>query len=283
MTRFGAALTKLRSSQGFTSAYSFYNSRGGRKAFGLAFANYLKMEKGKTLPKGQRLAALIACLGLEPRSAGARELLLAYLGDALGSEELLAALKTAPSPDPAPASWLMAETAGRQALGQRSIQLTFDQYEALASDRAAYACHVLLANTRGGLSKKELAEKTRLSPAQVEAALAKLREAGLAKTTRTAAESPLAGKYVVPPALTPALANVYSCLQEYRKEWVKNHGAPVDTRYLILRAPQSKFSQYLPHLADVVSLSAVYGDVSPAADSEIYLVEGLVTRLFGRP
>jgi transcriptional regulator with XRE-family HTH domain len=283
MTRFGAALARLRGAQGFSSAYAFYNSRGGRKAFGLAFANYLKMEKGRTLPKGQRLTSLLSCLGLEPRSSGARELVFAYLADTLGSEDLLIALKAAPPSDPAPSSWLLAESAGRQAISQRALQLTFDQYEALASDRGAYACHVLLANTRGGLSKKDLAEKTRLNPAQVEAALGKLRKAGLAKTTRTGAESPLAGRYVVPPVATPALAGIYACLQEYRRDWVKNHGSPVDTRYLVLRAPRSKFSQYLPHLADVVALSAVYGDVVPASDSEMYLVEGRVTRIFGRP
>lgn len=49
---------------------------------------------------------------------------------------------------------------------------------------------------------------------------------------------------------------------------------------MILRAPQSRFRDYLPHLSDVVAMSALYGDVERVTDSELYLVEGKVTRLF---
>ena len=87
------------------------------------------------LPKASRLKSLLANLGLSLDSPDARELLYAYLGDVLGSEDLLAALKAAPSADPAPASWLVAENAARQAIGQRTIQLDLRQYEALAKDR----------------------------------------------------------------------------------------------------------------------------------------------------
>jgi len=59
------------------------------------------------------------------------------------SEELLKAVVIS-SPDPAPASWQVAESAARQALSQRSFQLSLAQYQALADDRIAYSCHVIL-------------------------------------------------------------------------------------------------------------------------------------------
>ena len=275
-------LARLRVEQGFSSAYSFYNNRGGRKAFSVAFANYLKMEKCLSLPKGRSLEAIVSALGLSPESAGVRELLLAYLGELLGSDRLLAGLKTAPSTDPAPISWLLAENAVRQAVGQRSVQLKLRQYEALAADARSYACHVILANTNGGMAKKDLAAMTGLGPKDLEAALGKLRSAGLAKTTAASASSPLAGKFIAPPEITPALAGVYARLQEYRREWVSRHGKAVENRYLILRASQAKFAQYRTHLADVVAMSAFYGDVAPGPDSAMYLVEGRATRIFGR-
>jgi transcriptional regulator with XRE-family HTH domain len=280
MTKFGKVLAGLRQAQGYSSAYSFYNGRGGRKAFGVAFANYLKMEKGGVLPKASRLKSLLANLGLSLDSPDAKDLLFAYLGDVLGSEDLLAALKRPAAADPAPLSWLMAENAVRQAIGQRTIQLDISQYEALARDPNAYACHVILANTKGGLTKKELASRTRLTPKEVDAAAAGLAAAGLAKLSKDRVESPLAGKYVVPPIPTPALSGIYAKLQAYRREWLRRHGSTVAAPYLLLRAPKGKFSQYLPHLSDVVAMSAVYGDVAPGPESEMYLVEASVTRLF---
>lgn len=280
--RFSSVLSRLRTEQGFPSAFSFYNGRGGRKVFGVAFTNYLALERGASLPKGSRFKALFSALGLGPESPAVRELLLAYLGDLLGSSDLLAGFKDGRSPDPAPSSWLLAENAARQTIGQRSVQLTLKQYEALAYDGRAYACHVLLANTQSGLKKAELAARTRLSAKDVDAALGKLKAAGLAMVSGSRALSPLAGKYVVPPtpSANSALAGCYARLQAHRRRWVERHGACVEARYLILRASKAKFSQYFPHLADVVSMSAVYGDVTPGPDSQMYLVEGRATRIF---
>lgn len=51
--------------------------------------------------------------------------------------------------------------------------------------------------------------------------------------------------------------------------------------YLVLRARRPSLDRYLQHLFDAVSLSAIYGDVKPAPDSEIFLIEARVARLFG--
>lgn len=248
----------------------------------MAFANYLALERGASLPKGSRFKALFSALGLGPESPAVQELLLAYLGDLLGSEDLLAGFTGSRPTDPAPSSWIMAEKAARQAIGQRSVQLTLKQYEALAGDGRAYACHVILANTRGGVTKRELVARTRLGAKDVDAALLKLKSANLARVSGARAASPLAGKYVVPPSpsANSSLAGCYARLQAYRRQWVLEQGACVEARYLILRAGKAKFLQYFPHLADVVSMAAVYGDVAPDPGSQMYLVEGRVTRIF---
>jgi hypothetical protein len=278
-TQFSRVLIRLRQDQGFGTAYAFYQQRGGRRVFGLSFTNYLSFERGRSLPQGPRLAALVSALGLSPMSPGARQLVYAYFRDILGSEELLKSLANA-APDPAPASWQVAESAARQALSQRSVQLTLEQYKTLADDRVAYACHVVMANTKAWLDKASLASRTGAEPRAIEKALRALKAVKLAQVRPGQVRSPLAGSYVVPPAITPATAGIYARLQSYRQEWTKDSGKVTFSRYLVLRAPESKFSGYLPHLADVVSMSALYGDVNPAEDSGMFLVEGRVTRLF---
>lgn len=279
-TSFSTVLTRLRREQGFATAHAFYKARGGRRAFGVAFTNYLGLERGRSLPKGRRLEGLVAALGLEPASRAARELVLAYLKDTLGSETLTRPFEVLPLPDPAPAGWQIAENAARQALGGRSRRLTPEQYALLARDEATYACHVVLANTSGWVEIRELSRMLGLPPADLGRRLAELARAALAQVRDGKARSPLAGKYVMPPLSSPAAAFSASRLRKHRDEWLRRRGKSVHQAYLILRAPQSRFRDYLPHLSDVVAMSALYGDVERAADSELYLVEGKVTRLF---
>lgn len=278
---FGQALVRLRKAQHFAAPYAFYKARGGARVFGLSFANYLNLEKGRSLPRGSRVERLLEATGHAPGSPAARELLYAYFRDVLGSDKLLGAWSASPRTDPAPPGWQAAELAARQAIQQRSVQLTLEQYEALVGDPLAYGCHVILANTRGWLSPLELCGMLRAGRAKVATALRRLGTAGLAECASGKARSPLAGKYVVPPVVSPATVGIYARLQAYRNDWEKRHGHRIHQSYLTLRASRKAFADYLPHLSDVVALSAVYGDVAPGPDSELYLVESRVTRVFG--
>ncbi|MBI5201253.1 MAG: hypothetical protein HY925_06675 [Elusimicrobia bacterium] len=276
-TDFSAVLVRQRESAGFPTPFGFYKGRDGRRALGLSFPNYLKLERGQSLPQPKRLEPLLSALGLEPGSAQARELVRAYLRSVLGSDRLLDLAAGGAKTDPAPPSWLLAETASRQAIGQRKVQLSLDQYGLLAKEPVAYVCHAVLANTQGWLTKAELSKFSGKPAAAVAKALAALEKAGLAELDGAKARSPLAGKFVTPPAATPLTASIYAALQKHRESWA---GRAVRSHYLILRARKDGMESYLPHLADAVSLSAIYGDVKPGDDSEFYLVEGRVTRLF---
>lgn len=279
-TRFSSVLVRLRREQGFATAHAFYKARGGKRAFGVAFTNYLGLERGRSLPKGPRVEGLVAALGLDPVSRAARELVLAYMRDTLGSPALIRSFETPPLPDPAPPGWQIAENAARQALGARSVRLTPEQYALLARDESLYACHVILANTRGWIETSELSRMLGLPPADLRRRLTFLDKAALAQVRGRQVRSPLAGSYVMPPLPGPAAGFASSRLRRHRDEWTRRRGRSVHQAYLILRAPEPKFRDYLSHLSDVVAMSALYGDVGPAADSELYLVEGKVTRLF---
>lgn len=278
-THFGRVLCRLRQEQGFDHAYSFYKQRGGQKIFGLTFANYLSLEKSGSLPNGRRLRKLISILGIDMDAVGVRDLVYAYFQDVLGSDELLSFM-TAKGADPAPPSWQAAENATRQAIRQRSVQLTMDHYRVIAKDALAYQCHVILANTRGWVEIALLARMIGKPPQALKRSLDALKGVGLLRRSAGKVCSPLAGKYVVPPAVTPATASIYARLREYRQRWVETKGRLVHSPYLILRASESQFSSYLAHLTDVVRMSAVYGSVEPSPDSAIFLVEARATRLF---
>lgn len=277
---FARALSKLRRGQGFSSAYSFYKARGGARVFGLSYANYLNLEQGKSLPQGKRLRKILEGLGLSAESPEGRDLVRSYFRDVLGGDELIKSWSAPLAPDPVPASWQVAENAVRQALHQRSIQLTLEQYTVLAGDKTAYACHVILANTRAWVEKKKLAAMTKHTVSQLSRSLSRLKGVSLAEESGARVRSPLAGKYIVPPKVTPATAGIYARLQSFRNEWINKHGRLHHERYLILRATRGKFAGYMPHLSDVVGMSALYGDVEPSADSSMYIVEAKVSRLF---
>ena len=156
-----------------------------------------------------------------------------------------------------------------------------EQYALLARDEATYACHAILANTRGWLETRELSRLLGLSPADLRRRLALLAGAALVQVRGKKVRSLLAGRYVMPPLSSPAAAFSSSRLRKHRDEWTLRRGRSVHQAYLILRAPESKLRDYLAHLSDVVAMSALYGDVGRAEDSELYLVEGKVTCLFG--
>jgi hypothetical protein len=276
---FGPALAEARRAQGFATPYAFYHARGGSRGLGLSFVNYLRLERGLGLPKPWRLERIFSALGLEPVMPASRRLLKAYLKDALGSERLLQCLEGAGASDPAPGSWAMAENATRQAISQRMHQLSLEQYKMISRRFENYACHVVMANTKDWLSKSALSRLSGVPAPAVTRALADLKKARLAEIAGDKARSPLAGKYVVPPAPTPALASVWAVLREHRVRWAADRGRLVHSPYLLLRARKGQFSAYLPHLSDVVGLSAIYGDVAPGEDSELYLVEANVYQL----
>lgn len=277
---FGTTLTRLRRERGYPTAHGFYKSRGGRRGLGLSFANYLALERGRSLPKGSRLPKILSALGLVANSKGGKELVYAYLKDVLGSDKLLRPLLSPAAQDPAPPGLALAEAATRQAVRQRSVQLTLEQYRVLAKSQTAYACHVVLANSWGWMERKELAKIVDAQKGDLDAALKSLGKAGLARFQGRRVRSPFAGKYVIPPNITPHTASIHAGLLKHRTHWVKQRGRMAFNRYLLLRMPLDKMTAYLPHFNEIIRMSSIFGDVARSPDSNVFLVEGRVVRLF---
>lgn len=277
---FGEKLARARKEQGFATPHAFYLGRGGQKGFGLTFANYLGIERGRNLPKAWRFKNILACLELPPHSPRTKELVYWYLASVLESEELLRGLIQESVPDPAPGSWKLAESASAQALGRSKAQLTLEQYGVIANDPAAYACHVILCNTAGWFKFSELAKTAGLGLAAAKKSLAALAAVRLVVLSGAKARSTLETNYVVPPTPTPAMAGIYAALKNHRSAWIDKGGRTFHAPYLLLRAKRAQMDRYLEHLTEVVNMSALYGDIANGRDSEMFLVEGRVVRLF---
>jgi hypothetical protein len=278
---FGALLAEVRKEQGFATPFAFFRSRGGQRGLGLTFANYLRLEKGRGLPKGWRLKKLLEALELLPHSEKAKKLVRGYLVSVLGSEELLADV-IAVAGDPAPGSWKLAESAAQEAIGRTKVQLDLKQYAALAKNPVAYACHVVLCNSEGWFPVNDLAKAVDEPKAKVAQALKDLAAAELVKLSPQGARSTLEKNYVAPPAPTPAMAAVYAKLKTYRENWLAEHARAIHTPYLILRAPRAKMQRFFDHLTEVVSMSSIYGSIERGPDSGMFLVEGRVYSLFNK-
>ncbi|MFH2204490.1 MAG: hypothetical protein ABIJ96_15350 [Elusimicrobiota bacterium] len=88
MDRFAELLIRQRQAAGFPTAYAFYHRNGGRGKFNFTFAYYAKIERGKALPRGEWLPPLLTLLKLSPSSPARRDILLAYLRDLLGDDDI---------------------------------------------------------------------------------------------------------------------------------------------------------------------------------------------------
>src|SRR5579859_3340438 len=152
---FGSALARIRRESGFDSAHAFYKVRDGRRNFQMTFRNYLNVEQGKSLPKPERVEALLTALRVEEHSPAARELADAYFVS-LG---LGALLKFTRPPRAAAASSgdgaNVLERAGQQVMRHLTSNLTMEQWKAAVSDYAVYVCDDLLQTTSGGLTLPE--------------------------------------------------------------------------------------------------------------------------------
>ncbi|MFC1679248.1 hypothetical protein ACFL2T_03455 [Elusimicrobiota bacterium] len=275
---FGSLLSAVRREQGFPSAHAFYRKRGGQRLFGMSFANYLRLENGKSLPKGPRVAKLISLLGLDRGSPRVRELVYTYMKIVLGSDELLTSLR--PGEDPTPPSLSLAETAFKSGMTESAVQLSLEQYRVLAKDRTAYGCHIILMAAKDWRDKKHMAKVLGVNISAVNRALKALRGVEMAVLAGGKAKSPLAGKFLTPPTPTPTLSSIFAALKRHRATWKKDRARLIHAPYIMTVSRQSHMEGYLPHLTNVVQMSTLFYERPYSKDAEIFLIEGRVFKLF---
>src|SRR5579885_2903577 len=87
MGLFARSLERLRLEAGFPTPYAFYHRNGGRRVFPFTFAYYLKLERGRHLPRPEWLPVLLSLLRLPPSEELYGRFVTDYLRDHFGSEE----------------------------------------------------------------------------------------------------------------------------------------------------------------------------------------------------
>ncbi|MHB0995044.1 MAG: hypothetical protein ACYC2I_01600 [Elusimicrobiales bacterium] len=277
---FGALLARIRRERGFASAHRFFKGSGGSKGLGLSFVSYWDIERGKKLPKSWRLKSIMAALGLEAGSPAARDLAREYFAALAGSAELLDLLAPQAAPQGDLPSRELAEAAAWQAVSQRSMNLTLEQWRLRASDMAIHICHIYLVNTTGWVTETELARATGFTPAVLRRALKALAGGGLAELGAGKARSPFTKKVVRPMPATPATAGLKAALNNIWARWLAG-ARQVDSRRMTFRMTRANLDKYRQHLEKAVSLACLYANSDEdRAASDIYSVETGIYRIF---
>lgn len=277
---FASLLARLRREQGFETAYAFYQAREGRRWLNLSFANYVAIEKGRSLPKPWRVARLAQALGLPPGSEQARQLARTYLECLEGAGDLLkmAGLGEAKGPDLADVS--LGEAAARQAVSQRMAHLTVAQWKAMVADAATYLCHVFLVNTPGWTPAAEIGRTLGLGRNKVRKALKSLAAQKIVELSGERARTRFAGKYLPHLPLLPETVAIRGAQQRYRREFAEARGKLRHCTQLTVRMPRSALERYAGHLERAVLLGSVFGDVEKGPDTAVFLIEGRVFEIF---
>lgn len=277
---FGAILARIRREQGFDSAHSFYKGRGGRRTLGLTYRNYLNLEQGRSLPKPERLEAILAALGLPEHSDGSRELAQTYLA-ALGLEALARRLGTTTAAPSAPEGWKLGALAAKRAVEISKVNLSVGQWKLLAEDFEAHTCHNILTHSHHGGTPAQLARMSGLSADKVKRAVGRLVKVGLAKSAggRVECALPETAAIQAPPKI-PEMVGVLSAMDQHARRW-QEEGKPVHVRTTFARMSQANVEEFRRHVDELMRLIFLYGDhAEDAPDSAIYMTRAQIFRLF---
>lgn len=273
--RFGSVLARIREERGFATPHAFYKRRDGRRNLKLTFRSYLDLEQGVSLPRRERLEAIVLALGLGEHSREARELVEAYF-ESLGLKPLMRFLQGAPPA--AQPEMALGQMAARHAVSEKSVHLTVAQWKLRADDFEAHACHMYLVNTPGGAAIHELPGPTGLSKPAVERAVKALAAAGMAKISGGRVRSAFEKTLVKAPPKLPALVGLLAALDRHR-ERLTQHGKPVHQAAITLRLAEpsvAHFKRYFDEFADTAALYSTWD----LPNSAIYTLRAQIFRVF---
>lgn len=278
MGRFAASLARVRAEAGFPTAYAFFHKNGGRKVFPCTFAYYLRIERGKALPRPEWLGLFLTLLRIPPADALWRSFIVDYLRDHFGTEE---AFQSAVAPLLRPA-----ETAGlhqqaiRRLVSERARHLTPDQFRAVVSDDASYWCFECLVNEKGALSVAELCAVIGRPEPKIRAALKRLAAAKLVKTAgKDRWKSPLSGSfYVFPPTYSNAPQD-QAKRRGYMDAAESERGASLFRAGVVLRADEASMRRCIGAFTDAMEGATAYCVYEKGEATGLYQVDTRIRRL----
>lgn len=285
-TAFSKQLVECRRAAGFKTPHEFYRKSGGAKVLRCSFVSYWRMEKGQTLPVGERIPILLSTLRLPVAGPATDELLRAYLRDLLGSDAayrwFLERLVPAQPHDPV----TLQDAAVRRVLADNYAPLSRQQFSAIVRDYGSYCAHLFLDNDQRGRKPAELARLVKVSPASMAKSLKGLAAAKVVKFDAAGnVLSAFAGKIVRLPAAEVTPAADRERVVAYRERLAREQGTRVFRNTVFLRAYEPELQPYYGHLlkalqaAHVFQVSGKPGEEKPGPTA-MYMVQGQVTRLF---
>lgn len=272
MGLFSRSLERLRLESGFTTPYAFYHRNGGRHVFPFTFAYYLKLERGKHLPRPEWLPILLSLLRIPPSDELYRRFVTDYLRDHFGTEENYQSLVGPLLISKHEKNYGQQTT--KRLLSEQAYHITPAQYKAIVGDEATYWAFECLVNDRGSFGAEDLAKITGLPKAALAAGLRKLVAHKLAR--RVAAgrfKSPLAGKFYMFPRTFPGLETYRKKLAKHIDGMVARRGAVTHESGVMIRAEEGAVHRSIAAMRDALEASTAYSVYDKAEGSGVFLLQ----------
>ncbi len=276
---FAQTLTRLRRDAGFHTPYAYYHRNGGRRVFPFTFAYYLKLERGKHLPRPEWLPLLLALLRVPPTDEMHRLFVLDYLKDLFVTEETFRSLVAPLLRDAVPAP--LASRAAKRLIQDQAYHLTEAQCRGLIAEPAAYWAFECLVNDRGSFTAEELAEPLGLPEAVVARGLKRLAALKLAKRAVSGRwKSPLAGKYYVMPMAFPGYAALHKRFAGMVDAMIARRGVVLHESGVTVRTDEASMRRAVSALRDALESASAYSTHDKAEGSGIFFLQTRVRKAF---
>jgi len=280
-TPFSTLFSRLRREAGFQTAYRFYHGNGGRRVLQCTFPNYLRIERGETLPRPGRLPLLSNLLRLPLGRRELAPLVRAYLETWSGSADTVDWLRNALA---SPAGGEAPPDPARQALHrvvrQSARPVGMRQYRAIVRDRASYWCYRVLASSSKGHGAAELSRLLGFPEPELRGALESLRRAGFLRRGRDGLHRcPEAGNFLLFPDPSVLPASLIERVRGFNRDMARRKGELLMTRHCGTRVDLDRFEGFLPYFREAVRTAQAYSVSEPSPRSALVLVEGRVYKL----
>lgn len=283
MGHFNRSFIRLRTNDGFKTAYNFYHSNGGRRAFPFTYAHYLKIERGGSLPKPAALAIMLELLRRKISARERADLMRDYLRDLSGDEvvydKIFAPIITAPGA-------ATTENSLPVILGRITSNLTPSQFRAIVSSPEATGCFMLLSNVPDPLSVEKIAEFVGLSEGACLAALKILRSGRVVAAhgaDRYACAIPSERRCRLP---NPhGLQPLYDKMKKNIDRIANRHGKPLYGRSCSIRLRPAALDQLTHSFEEAINVGSSLSQkmLRPDPETPLYFIEARVRRLVAFP
>jgi hypothetical protein len=275
---FSRLFTRLRKEAGFATAYQFFHGNGGRKVFQCTFSNYLRIEKGETLPPPRRLPALASLLRLPLKPEELRALAEAYLETWAGSSEVAEWLGQAlrcdsgrePPPDPS-------RQALHRVVRQSARPVGMKEYRAIMVDAASYWCYRALAGSSAPHGPAELSRVLGIAEPKVKRGLERLRQAGFAQRRKDGTSfCPAGGQHLLFPDPSTLPAALVERPMKLNRDMARRKGALLMVRHCGIRVDLDRFEGFLPFFREAIRSAQAYSVSEKSRRSALVFIEGRV-------